>query len=155
MKFRRLELEGFSSPLARDLTVSKVRMAAVSAYAQEALDEESLSAIEKLQHHYSRTLEAISLEPNISVEIIPNNTIRQAVQDAFGAVGSPECPIKESEVPAVKRTVELLRLLRQPEGLERHLVEELLQNLKNAESTLYDFTVESALHLTTRSIEND
>jgi hypothetical protein len=118
---------GAPSPLAVDLALAKVDLAALRARRGEGLDRPAQDAAGLLREHYSRKLRrARNPVPLISETLVPDDEIRQALQDGLASMANVGAELEQVDERHITRLLELLSTLAEAgrcepdEGKELH-----------------------------------
>lgn len=105
---------GFGTPsaLAVDLALAKVDLAALRARrGQEAVGEEARTAAGLLHRFFSRQLHAASNPALISAELVPEQSIREAIQESLASLSTTKQGFGEGDTKLLNKLVQLLSVI--------------------------------------------
>lgn len=126
---------GAPSPLAVDLALARVDLAALRARRGQELDERAQDAAGLLKQHYSRKLQrATSPVPVISETLVPDEETRQALRKGLASIAKGEPEFAKADEELVNRLIELLSALAQPGRFEPEHAKELHSLLHTLEA---------------------
>lgn len=97
------------SALARDLALATVDLAALRARrGVEELDKEAQEAAVLLRDYYSRQLHAASTSGQISKDAVPDDSVREAIQQSLALLTETKPKLDEGDAQLLRELVRLL-----------------------------------------------
>ena len=122
------------SPLAVDLVLSKVGIAALKAKARVPLDVADITSAIDLKSYFSSRLDAIKSSSSVPVNLVPEAGMRQVLEEALSSVRSSAALAEPSDLGLIDRLLSLLSELATSRDLHLDAANELLDLLQKLES---------------------
>lgn len=119
----------FASPLEMDLAISDLRLKLLRMYSGELPSETDLESFKRIIAFMRHAIAVSKPSSEFSPEDVPDESLRNALKDAFAAGNWNESPFDERVFPDIKISIELLSKLLVEKRLSKNTCVSLLSRL--------------------------
>lgn len=125
---------GTSSPLALDLALNRMGLAAIKTKSSKALTDEERIAATQLAEYYKKQLETTGVNPGVSSKLVPEEETRTLLEKTLATLRPVRAPAEECDTALLRDLVELLSELGHRGRLGAQEADQLLSDLRRIES---------------------